>query len=53
MHKYMADLTEDTGKLYKALCKYLPERMMELVMVPVLTSYKNHFGKGFKFREGF
>lgn len=39
--KYMADLVKDTSKLYRALCKYLPERAVGLMMVPVFTSYKD------------
>lgn len=46
--KYMVDLATDTGRLYKALRKYLPERTVELVMVPVFTSYKDQLGSAFR-----
>jgi len=35
VRKYMTDLTKDASKLYKALNKYLPERELGSVMVPV------------------
>ena len=48
VRKYMVDLAKDTGKLYSALSKHLPERAVELVMVPVFKSYKDQFGKAFR-----
>ncbi|KAL7619653.1 hypothetical protein AAE478_010194 [Parahypoxylon ruwenzoriense] len=48
IRKYMADLVKDTGKLYKALNKYLPERAVVLVMVPVFASYQDQLGEKFK-----
>ncbi|KAJ3543382.1 hypothetical protein NM208_g3609 [Fusarium decemcellulare] len=48
VRKYMADLTRDTNKLYKALSKRLPDREVQLVMVPVFTSYKDHLGAAFE-----
>ena len=48
VRKYMADLAKDTGTLYKALSKHLPEQAVNLVMVPVFTSYKDQLGKAFK-----
>lgn len=47
VRKYMVDLVKDTGRLYNALSKHLPERAVELVMVPVFTSYKAQLGKAF------
>ncbi|KAF4973626.1 hypothetical protein FZEAL_9270 [Fusarium zealandicum] len=48
VRKYMADLTRDTGKLYKALSKRLPQGAVQLVMAPVFTSYKHHLGTAFE-----
>ncbi|KAF4448551.1 garp complex component [Fusarium austroafricanum] len=48
VRKYMADLTRDTNKLYKALSKHLPREDVQLVMLPVFASYKDHFGTAFK-----
>lgn len=46
--KYVVDLATDTGRLYKALRKYLPGRTVVLVMVPVFTAYKDQLGRLFK-----
>ncbi|KND92285.1 Vacuolar protein sorting-associated protein 54, chloroplastic [Tolypocladium ophioglossoides CBS 100239] len=51
VRRYMVDLTTDTGRLNKALSKYLPEQAVALVMVQVFTSYKDQLGKAFKEAE--
>ncbi len=43
----MVDRAKDTDTLSNALSKHLPERGVELVMVPVFTSYRDHLGKAF------
>ncbi|KAF5692788.1 GARP complex component [Fusarium denticulatum] len=48
VRKYMLDLTRDISKLYKALSKRLPEEAVQLVMVPVFASYREHLGTAFK-----
>lgn len=48
VRKYMVDLTRDTSKLYKTLSKRLPEEAVQLVMVPVFASYREHLGTAFK-----
>lgn len=48
VRKYARDLTKDTGKLYKALSKHLPEQAVGLVMVSVFASYKDLLGSVFK-----
>ncbi|KAM5341815.1 hypothetical protein ACJ41O_014846 [Fusarium nematophilum] len=48
VRKYMVDLTSVTRKLYKALSKRLSEGAVQLVMVPVFESYKDHLGTAFK-----
>ncbi|KAF4961179.1 hypothetical protein FGADI_415 [Fusarium gaditjirri] len=48
VRKYMVDLTRDTSKLHKALSKRLPEEAVQLVMVPVSASYREHLGTAFK-----
>ncbi|KAK4201390.1 vacuolar protein sorting-associated protein 54, chloroplastic [Triangularia verruculosa] len=48
VRKYARDLAKDTGKLYRALNKHLPEQAVRLVMVPVFASYKDLLGGVFK-----
>jgi vacuolar protein sorting-associated protein 54 len=47
VRRYMAELAKDTGTLFKALSKHLPERAVGLVMVPVFASYKDQLGRAF------
>ena len=46
--KYMVDLATDTGKLYKALSKYLPEGTVVMVMTRVFASYKDQLERVFR-----
>ncbi|CVL07204.1 related to VPS54-subunit of VP51-54 complex, required for protein sorting at the yeast late Golgi [Fusarium proliferatum] len=48
VRKYMVDLIRDTSKLYKALSKRLPEEAVQLVMVRVFASCREHLGTAFK-----
>ncbi|MBE3045411.1 hypothetical protein IMZ48_23250 [Candidatus Bathyarchaeota archaeon] len=45
---YVVDLATDTGKLHKALSKYLPGRTVVMVMSRVFASYKDQLGRVFK-----
>lgn len=48
VRKYMVDLVKDTSKLHKALCRYLPEHALGVVVVPVFASYKEHLGNAYE-----
>lgn len=47
-HAYAETLAKETATLHRVLTKHLPERSIQMIMVPVFTSYKEQFGKAFQ-----
>ncbi|SPN97669.1 related to VPS54 - subunit of VP51-54 complex, required for protein sorting at the yeast late Golgi [Cephalotrichum gorgonifer] len=47
-HGFAETLSKETATLHRVLTKHLPERSIQLIMVPVFTSYKEHLGKAFQ-----
>ncbi|MBE3047031.1 hypothetical protein IMZ48_31795 [Candidatus Bathyarchaeota archaeon] len=47
-HGYVETLAKETATLHRVLTKHLPERSIQLIMVPVFSSYKEQLGKAFQ-----
>ena len=45
---YMETLIKETTTLYKVLSKHLPETTVEMIMVPVMNSYREQWSKAFR-----
>ncbi|KAI5461360.1 Vps54-like protein-domain-containing protein [Mariannaea sp. PMI_226] len=43
-HPYMETLAKETTTLHRVLTKHLPEMSIQMIMVPVFTSYKDQLG---------
>jgi vacuolar protein sorting-associated protein 54 len=48
IHAYMETLAKETTTLHRVLNKHLPEGTVQMIMVPVFASYKDHFGTEFR-----
>ncbi|PKS08011.1 hypothetical protein jhhlp_006623 [Lomentospora prolificans] len=48
VHPYAETLSKETATLHRALTKNLPERSIQMIMVPVFKSYKDQFGEAFR-----
>ena len=44
---YMETLVKETATLHKVLSKHLPEMTVQMIMVPVFTSYREQWGQAF------
>lgn len=44
VHAYMETLAKETTTLHRALTKHLPETSIQMIMVPVFSSYKDQLG---------
>ena len=47
-HGYAETLAKETSTLHRVLTKHLPERSIQLIMVPVFSNYKEQLGKTFQ-----
>ena len=47
-HAYAETLAKETSTLHRVLIKHLPERSIQLIMMPVFSSYKEQLGKAFQ-----
>ncbi|KAJ4147973.1 hypothetical protein LMH87_002464 [Akanthomyces muscarius] len=47
-HAYMETLVKETTTLHKVLTKHLPGSVIQAIMVPVFSGYKEQLGSGFK-----
>ncbi|KAK7409588.1 hypothetical protein QQX98_008250 [Neonectria punicea] len=44
VHSYMETLAKETSTLHRVLTKHLPETSIQMIMLPVFSSYKEQFG---------
>ena len=47
-HGYAETLAKETSTLHRVLTKHLPERSIQLIMMPVFSNYKEQLGKAFQ-----
>jgi vacuolar protein sorting-associated protein 54 len=47
-HAYMETLAKETTTLHRVLTKHLPESSIQVIMVPVFSSYKDQLGAALK-----
>lgn len=47
-HGYVETLAKETSTLHRVLTKHLPEPSIQLIMMPVFSSYKEQLGKAFQ-----
>lgn len=47
-HGYAETLAKETSTLHRVLSKHLPERSVQLIMMPVFSNYKEHLGNAFQ-----
>lgn len=50
-HSYVETLSKETSTLHRVLTKHLPEQSIQLIMVPVFSSYKEQLGNAFQGAE--
>ncbi|KAF7554217.1 hypothetical protein G7Z17_g3084 [Cylindrodendrum hubeiense] len=47
-HPYMETLAKETTTLHRVLTKHLPETSIQMIMIPVFSSYKDQLGSTFQ-----
>ena len=47
VNDYMATLIKETTTLHKVLNKHLPESSVQMIMIPIMDSYREQWGKAF------
>lgn len=47
-HGYAETLAKETSTLHRVLTKHLPERSVQLIMMPVFSNYREHLGGAFQ-----
>ncbi|KAH7152245.1 Vps54-like protein-domain-containing protein [Dactylonectria estremocensis] len=50
-HPYMETLAKETTTLHKVLTKHLPETSIQMIMLPVFSSYKDQLGSSLRDAE--
>ncbi|KAH6964129.1 Vps54-like protein-domain-containing protein [Fusarium avenaceum] len=48
VHSYMETLTKETTTLHRVLTKHLPETSIQMIMLPVFSSYRDQLGSSFR-----
>lgn len=48
VHSYMETLAKETTTLHRVLTKHLPETSIQMIMLPVFSSYRDQLGSSFR-----
>ena len=48
VNEYMVTLIKETSTLHKVLSKNLPEITVQMIMIPIMDSYREQWGKAFR-----